>query len=155
MVFSFSHIFLFFLFSFSSHLFRHLGRGNTETVRVAEEHHSLVLTGGTLGGLNPLADTGAGPEGLEESSPAGLGLSAVVRAHDLLDGLGRLVGVVEGDVADIVVQDVSLDDTVQDVTADETEVTVDSGGSTTGKVPGLRGVVREGGVGVLEESDGN
>lgn len=74
-------------------------------------------------------------------------------AHDALDGLGGLIGVVEGDVADIVVQNVGLNDTVEDVTADETEVTIDGGGGSTGEVPDLGLVVGEGGVGVLEEGN--
>ena len=102
-----------------------------------------------------MADTGAGPESLEESSPASVGLRAVVRAHDLLDGLAGLVGVVEGDGADVVVQDVGLNDTVQDVTADEAKVTVNGGRGSASEVPHLRLVVRESGIGVLEVSDGN
>lgn len=137
------------------HLFGHLGRGDTDAVDVAEEKHTLALTLGTLVGLDPLADTGAGPHSLEETSPAGLGLGAVVAAHHALDGLASLIGVVEGDVADIVVQDVSLDDAVEDVTTDEAEVTVDGGSSATGEVPDLRLVVGEGRIGVLQEGDGN
>lgn len=76
-------------------------------------------------------------------------------AHDALDGLAGLIGVVEGDVADIVVQDVGLNDTVEDVAADKAEISVDGSGGTTGEVPNLRLVVRKGGVGVLQESDGN
>jgi hypothetical protein len=78
-----------------------------------------------------------------------------VVAHNALDGLAGLVGVVEGDVADIVVQHVGLDDTVEDVAADEAEVTVDGSGGTTGEVPDLGLVVREGRVGVLQEGDGD
>lgn len=132
-----------------------LGRGDTNAVGVAVEENTLALTLGTFGGLNPLASAGAGPESLEESNPAGVGLRAVVAAHDLLDGLAGFVGVVEGDGADIVVEDVGLDDSVEDVTADETKVTVDGGSGTTGKVPDLGLVVGEGGVGVLEVSDGH
>lgn len=132
---------------------RNLGRRDANAVRVAVEKHTLALALGTLGGLNPLAGASAGPESLEESSPAGVGLGAVVVAHDLLDGLAGFVGVVEGDGADIVVEDVSFDDSVEDVTADETEITVDGGSGATGKVPHLRLVVGEGGVGVLEISD--
>jgi hypothetical protein len=36
-----------------------------------------------------------------------------VAAHDGLDGLGGFVGVVEGDGADVVVEDVGFDDTVE------------------------------------------
>ena len=127
----------------------------SNAVDVTVEEHTGALTLGSLGGLDELAHTGTVPHGLEETSPAGVGLSAVVLAHDSLDGIAGLVGVVEGDVADIVVQDVSLDDAVEDVAADETKVTVDGGSSATGEVPDLGLVVRKSGVGVLQEGDGN
>ena len=132
-----------------------LGRRNTDAVGVAVEQDALALTGGTLGGLNPLASASTCPERLEETSPSSLGLSTVVVAHDALDGFTGFIGVVEGDVADIVVQNVGLNDTVEDVTTDKTEVTVNGSGSTTSEVPNLRLVVRERRVGVLQESDGD
>jgi hypothetical protein len=131
----------------------HLGGRNTDAVGVTVEHDTLALTDRTLGGLNPLADTGRGPHGLEETSPAGVSLRAVVVSHDALDGLAGLVGVVEGDVADVVVQHVGLDDSVEDVAADEAEVAVNGGSSAAGEVPHLRLVVRKGRVGVLEEGN--
>lgn len=133
----------------------HLGRRNTDAVGVTVEHNTLALASGTLSGLNPVADTGSGPHGLEETSPAGVSLGAVVVAHDALDGIAGLVGVVEGDVADVVVQHVGLDDTVEDVAADKAEVAVNGGGSTAGEVPHFGLVVREGRVGVLEEGNGD
>ena len=84
-----------------------------------------------------------------------MSLAAVVPAHDLLDRLAGLVGVVKGDGADIMVEDVGLDDSVQNVTADESKVTVDSSSGTASKVPDFRLVMGEGGVGVLEVSDGH
>ena len=138
-----------------TNLFGNLGRGNTDTVGVAVEEHTLALTLGTLSRLNPLAGTGAGPEGLDEASPASLSLSAVVVAHDLLDGLAGLIGVVEGDVANIVVQNVGFDDAVEDVAAHESKVTVNGGGSPAGKAPHLRLVVRQSWVSVLQEGDGD
>lgn len=132
-----------------------LGRRNTNTVGVTVEQDTLALTSGTFSGLNPLADTSAGPDSLDEASPSGLGLSAIVVAHDALDGLTSLIGVVEGDVANIVVQHVSLNDTVEDVTTNEAKVAVDSGGRTAGEVPHLRLVVGKGGVGVLQEGNGH
>ena len=136
-------------------LFRKLGRGNSNAVGVTVEKHSGAFALGTLGGLNPVAHTGTSPESLEESGPSGVGLGTVVRAHDLLDGLARLIGVVEGDGADIVVENVSLNDTVEDVTTDEAEITVDGGSGTASEVPDIRLVVRKGGVGVLEVGDGD
>jgi hypothetical protein len=63
--------------------------------------------------------------------------------------------VVEWNRADIVVEDVGLDDTVQELAANEAELAIDSGCCTTGIVPAGRGVVRKAGVSVLEEGDGN
>jgi len=137
------------------HLFGHLGGRDSEAVGVAVEQNTLALALGSLGGLNPLAEAGAGPHGLEEASPAGVGLGAVVVAHDSLDGLAGLVGVVEGDVADIVVQNVGLDDAVEDVATDEAEVAVDGGGSSAHKVPHLGLVVGKAGISVLEVGDGH
>lgn len=132
-----------------------LGGRKPDAVRVAVEEHTLALTLGALGGFHEVAHAGAGPEGLEEAGPSGVSLGAVVVAHHLLDGLAGLIRVVEGDGADVVVQDVGLDDAVEDVTADETKVTVDGGGSTTGEVPRLGLVVGQAGVGVLEVGDGD
>jgi hypothetical protein len=132
-----------------------LGRRDTDAVDVAVEKNVLAFALGALGGLNPLAGASAGPEGLEEASPAGVSLAAVVWSHDLLDGLAGLISVVEGDGADIVVKNVGLDDAVEDVATDEAEVTVNCSSCSTSEIPGLRLVVGEGGVGVLKESDGN
>lgn len=76
-------------------------------------------------------------------------------AHYWLDGLGGLIGVVEWDRRNVVVEDVRLDDAVQEVAADEAELAVDGSGSATGKVPRIASVVREGWVGVLKVGDGH
>jgi hypothetical protein len=76
-----------------------------------------------------------------------------VLAHYGLDGLGGLVSVVERDGADVVVQDVRLDDAVEQLTPDEAELAVDGGGGAADEVPLIRRVVRQRGVGVLEEGD--
>ena len=95
------------------------------------------------------------PNGTDEAQSSALGVGAVVLAHDGLDGLGGLISVVEGNGANVVVEDVGLDDAVQDVTADEAHITVDGSSGTTDKVPLVTGVVGQGRVGVLEEGDGN
>lgn len=76
-------------------------------------------------------------------------------AHDWLDGLGGLVGMVEGDGADVVVEDVSFNDTMEELATDETELTVDGCSGTTNVVPALTRIVRKRWVGVLEVSNGN
>ena len=124
-------------------------------VAVAEEVHGLALADGALGRLDPLAPAGAGPQALEEAERAIFRVGAVVLAHDGLDGLGGLVGVVEGDRADVVVQHVGLDDAVQQLAPDEPELTIDRGRGAAHVVPALGGVVRDGRVGVLQVGDGN
>ena len=78
-----------------------------------------------------------------------------MRTHDGLDGLGGLVGVVEGDGGDVVVQDMGFHNAVQQLAADEAEFAVDGCGGAAGVGPGGGGVVGEAGVGVLEEGDGD
>ena len=141
--------------SLAKNLAGHLGRRDTDAVGVAVEQHTLVFALGTHAGFNPLARASASPEGLEESSPPSVGLGAVVSAHHFLDGFARFVGVVKGNGADIVVEDVGFDNSVEDVTANESKVAVNGGSGTTSKVPGFGLVVGEGGVGVLEVSDGH
>lgn len=128
---------------------------HTVTVPVAVEEHALVLALGALVGLDPLAPAGSLVQGADEAPAAVLDVGAVVLAHDGLDGLGGLVGVVEGDGGDVVVEDVGLDDAVEDLAANEAELAVNGSGGTTSEVPGLAGVVREGRVGVLEVGDGD
>ena len=74
-------------------------------------------------------------------------------AHDWLDGFRRFVGVVEWNRRDVVVQEVCLDDAVVQSAANEAELTIDGGSGAARKVPRVALVVREGRIGVLEESD--
>ena len=76
-------------------------------------------------------------------------------AHDRLDGLGSLIGVVEGDGADVVVQDVGLDNAVKKRTTDEAHLAIDSGGGSANIVPLVGGIMGQRRVGVLKESDGH
>jgi hypothetical protein len=130
-------------------------RWETESIAVAEEHDALILALGALVWLNPLAPSGALPQAMEEAPRAALDVRAVVLAHHWLDGLRGLVGVVEGDGADIVMENVGLDDAVEELAADETEFAIDSSGGSTDIVPGLVGVMRKRWIGMLEVSDGN
>ena len=76
-------------------------------------------------------------------------------AHNGTDRVGGLVGVVEGDAADVVVEDVGLDDAVEEVAADEAHLAVDGCCGAADKVPLFGSVVGERWVGVLEEGDGD
>ena len=95
------------------------------------------------------------PHSLDEAQRTTPHVSAVVTTHDLLDSLASLVGIVEGDGGDIVVQDVGLDDAVKKLATDETEFTVDRGSCTTNIVPRFASVVRERRISVLQECNGN
>jgi hypothetical protein len=102
-----------------------------------------------------LAPSAASPHGLEEAEWATFGVGAVMLAHDRLDGLSGLIGVVERNGGDIMVKNVGLNDAVEKLTSNETEFTVDSCGSSTGISPGLSIVVRKSWVSVLEVGDSN
>jgi hypothetical protein len=134
---------------------RHLGRLLSKTVPVPEEQHILVLALSTLVRLNPLTPPCALVHSRDEANAATLNVTAVVAAHDWLDSLGGLVGMVEGDLGDVVVQDVCLDDAVEERAADEAEFAIDGCGGTTSEVPGLAGVMGKGRIGVLEVGDGD
>lgn len=75
--------------------------------------------------------------------------------HDWLDGLSSFIGVVEGDSANVVVENVSFDDTVEESMANETELAVNGCRGATNVVPASSGVVGKCWVGVLEIGDGN
>lgn len=146
--------FLFFsyLLSFNRLERKRLG---AQTVPVAEEVDALALALCTFARLNPLAPACALPQSSEEAQRATLGVRAVVLAHDTLDGLASLIGMVEGDGRNVVVEHVGLDDAVEKGAADESEFAVDGSSGATDVVPALGGVVREGWVGVLEVGNRN
>lgn len=76
-------------------------------------------------------------------------------AHDRLDSLGRLVCVVERDGANVVVEDMGLNDAVKKAAADEAKFTINGGGGSTDVVPASSSVMRKGWVSVLEICDSN
>jgi len=138
----------------------HCANGNSlrralDAVPVAEEHDTLVLALSSCVRLDPLTSPGVGVQTLDESERTPTSVAAVVAAHDRLDSLGSLASVVEGNGADVVVQDVRLDDVVEEVGTNRPEVAVDSRSGTTSEGPGVGSVVRKRGVGVLEEGDGD
>lgn len=126
-----------------------------ETVAVAEEEDALAGSLSLGAGLDPLAHASAGPEGTDETPGTIPDIGSVVLAHDGSDRIGSLVGVVKGNGADVVVEDVSLDDAVEEVSADEAHLAIDGGSGAADKVPLVTSVVGEGRVGVLEEGDGD
>lgn len=138
-------------------LLQGLGRRGlgAQAVAVAEEQDVLAGALSRLAGLNPLAHASASPHGSDETKEAILGIGAVVLAHDGSNGIRGLVGIVKGNGADVVVQDMSLDNSVQQVTTDEAHLAINGGSGATDKVPLVTRVVRQGGIGVLEEGDGD
>jgi len=137
----------------------HAGRSSpygwlgAHAVRVSEEKNTLTLALGLGRWLDPLAVSGVVPDSAHETQWTVLDISTVVLTHDLLDGLGGLVGVVEWDGGDVVVENVGLDNTVEELTTDETEFAVNGSSGTASECPGGSLVVRKRWVGVLEEGD--
>jgi hypothetical protein len=78
-----------------------------------------------------------------------------VLAHNRLDGLGGFVRIIEGNGADIVVQNVGLDDSMKQLPTNEAELAVDGCGGAASKIPGVGVVVGKCWVCVLKESNGN
>jgi hypothetical protein len=78
-----------------------------------------------------------------------------VLAHDRLDGFGGLIGVVEWNGADVVVENVGFNDTMEESAANESEFTVNGCGGATDVVPTSCSVVRKSWISVLEVGDGN
>ena len=132
-----------------------LERRGAEAVAVAEEEHALALANSSLRRLDPLAPAGGIPQALEETEGAALDVGAIVAAHDRLDGLGRFVGVVEGDGGDVVVENVGFDDSVEQGAANETKLAVNGGSGSANVIPASGSVVRKRWVGVLEIGDCN
>jgi hypothetical protein len=112
-----------------------LHRWNTETVAVAEKQDALAFASSALTRLNPVAPSGACPHGLDEAQWASCGITSVVLAHDWLDGFAGLIGIVEGDGGNVVVEYMGFDDAVEEVASDEAEFAIDRCGGTAGKVP--------------------
>ena len=102
-----------------------------------------------------MAGVHVGEKSLEETQRSSSGVGTVVLAHNDLDGVRCLVCVIEGNGADIVVQNVGFDNPVEELTTNETKFTIDGGRSATGVGPRRGRVVGKRGVGVLKESDGN
>lgn len=108
-----------------------------ESVPVTKEHDTLVLALGSDVRLDPLAPSSGLPHGLEESPWSSLDVCTVVLAHNRLNSFGSLVGVVEWDGGDVVVEDVGLDDAMEDVATDEAKFTVDGCGGAADVGPGI------------------
>ena len=62
-------------------------------------------------------------------------LAAIVTSHDWLDSLSGLIGVVERNRADVVVEHVSLNNAMEKVTANKPEFAINSRSSATNVVP--------------------
>lgn len=102
-----------------------------------------------------MAPASRSPQTLEETERTALDVRAVVATHDWLDGLGSFIGVVEGDGADIVVENVGFNDAVEESAANEAELAVNCGGGSTNIGPASSGVVGKRRVGMLEVGDCN
>ena len=91
-----------------------------------------------------------GSEGFPEGDKhVFVGVSVIV-TNEFLDSLSGLSCVVEWDSGDVMVQDVGLDDVVEEEPTDETKFSVDSCTCTSGEVPFVVFVMRQGDVSMLQ-----
>lgn len=95
------------------------------------------------------------PECLDETERTVLGIGSIMSAHNLLDGIRSLVCVIERNCADVVVQNVGLDDSVKELSANETEFSIDRGSRSSSIRPAFASVMRERRIGVLKVGDGD
>ena len=84
-----------------------------------------------------------------------MGVTPVMLSHDRFDCLRGLVGMIEWNRANIVVQHMGLNDPVKESPTDESKFSINGRRGTPGISPSRWGVVRNCGVGVLEEGDTN
>ena len=101
----------------------------------------LRISLSTLSRFDPLTHPSTGPEAAQESQRTTSGVRAIVLTHHWFNSVGSLVSVVERNSANIVMQDMSLDDAVEKVPADKSELTINSRCSTACEVPTLGLVV--------------
>ena len=135
--------------------FHELRRGNAQAVAIPVEEHILAFAIATLGGFDPLTHSRTLPQTAKESPHPAFGITAVVVTHDGLDRFRRFVGMIKGNGANVVVEDMSLYDSVEEMWTNGPEVPVNGGSCTSREVPRFGFVVREGWVSVLEVGDGD
>ena len=128
---------------------------HAQAIPIAVEQNTGVFACGAFHWLYPVTPAERFPHALEEAEGAVLGVTSIVTAHDLLDGLGGFVGIVKGDGADIMVENMSLDDAVHQMSANEAEFTVDGRRSTTSVRPRLGKIMGKGRIGMLQIGDGH
>lgn len=131
----------------------HLGR-KSHSIAVAIEQHAFPLAVRIGVRLDPLTDPGVVPEAPQKAQRT-FRVRTVMLSHDRLDGLGRFIGVVEGNGGDVVVEDVSLNDAVEEMTANESKLAIDGGGRTPSEIPAVGLVVRQARIRVLQVRDGH
>lgn len=127
----------------------------TKTIAVAIEQYASILAFRALAGLDPVAPAGALVKAVNEAQRPSFGIGAVMAAHDLLNGFGGFISVVERNSADIVMKDMGFDDAMENVSADKSKFAIDGRSGSTNIIPGISGIVRQSGVCMLEEGDGN
>lgn len=76
-------------------------------------------------------------------------------AHDALDSIASLIGVIERDGADIMMKDVSFDDSMEELATHKSEFSIDGCGRASCVRPGLGSVMGQRRIGVLKKGNGN
>jgi len=126
---------------------------NTKSVAIAEEQDTLAFAFGVCSWFDPLAPSCTLPYAVDETKSTAVDVRAVVAPHDRLDGLSGFVGVIEGNCADVVVKNVSLNDAVEKLTTDKAKFAVNGCSGSANIVPGGSIIVRKRRVCMLKVGD--
>ena len=114
---------------------------HTLSIPVAEEQHTGILASRALYWLNPLAPSDVSPETVNKSNWTIHNVCTIVLAHDGFDSCGGFISVVEGDGADVMMKNVSFDDSVKELSANKPKFAIDSGSGASSVGPGGGSVV--------------
>lgn len=136
---------------------------STSTLSLDDGYQSLVLLLGSILGELPvqntvrvdIGDNLAGAEGVDQRLEEKALVKVVLVSEVGDDRIGGLLGVVEGNLGEQVVNNVVVDDLVEEVTTDEAETAVNGREGTLNESPCIRIVVGYRRVSVVQVGNGN
>jgi hypothetical protein len=136
---------------------------STTALSLDDGYQSLVLFLGSILGELPvqntvrvdIGDNLTGAEGVDQRLQEKALVKVVLVSEVGDDSIGGLLGVVEGDLGEQVVNNVVVNDLVEEVTTDEAKPAVNGGEGTLDEGPCLRIIVGHRRVGVVQVSNSN
>ena len=127
----------------------HLDRLNAQPVPISVEENVSSQPFSSIARFNPLTPPSARPQAFQEAYSAVLGIRPVMGAQNRLYSFCRLIGMIEWDHRNVVMEDMSFDNAVEQRTTYEAEFSIDGRCGSGSKSPGLGPIMRNGRVCVL------